>query len=142
MKFKPSVILALVILLAYYLIHGVLNGQGLPTPTPAPRVSLAGILVPADAILVEWDGPAINSCTIYEQQVEIPVGDPLRVNFPEGKYAPRHCWMVGPTVRSYVDDWDFIRPEQTAWDVYAAVDFVDSDGQIRTRTSNRIRVIR
>jgi hypothetical protein len=66
---------------------------------------------------------AAGLCTIFEQQQELAPNNPLRSNFPAGKYAPRHCQEIGNTQTTARDDWDYVQPERTPWKVWAEVQY-------------------
>jgi hypothetical protein len=66
---------------------------------------------------------AVGYCTVFEQQVDLKADDPLRSNFPGGKYAPRHCASSDAHESASTDDWDFIEPEQTPWKVWVEVQY-------------------
>ena len=80
---------------------------------------------------------AIWSCTIFKMVKPMyPEGDS---NFPDGRYAPRHCWNLGTELTFYEDDWAYIcqpSPDRTSctpynedWEVWADVQHEGPDGQ-------------
>lgn len=85
-----------------------------PTITPSET---------GENFLVMFDRGAIHACTVFRmvKQTE-PIGDP---NFPDGHYTPRHCWMLSGKDDQYVDDWDYIKKYDTAWEVWAEIQYPD-----------------
>ena len=69
---------------------------------------------------VSFEKGAIWACTVYQSQ---RVTDEDRANFPDGKYAPRHCWALDETMTSYPDDWAWILPYDVDWHVWAEVGY-------------------
>lgn len=69
---------------------------------------------------------AVGACTVYQQQV---VGVPDS-NFPDGRYAPKHCLLLsGPLEGGYEDDWDWIERTvpPTPWLVWSEVQYENDD---------------
>jgi hypothetical protein len=56
----------------------------------------------------------------------------------DAPYAPRHCVAFDESMRTYVDDWEFIPPGHT-YDVHAELSTEGRDDVIRT---NVVRIVR
>ena len=68
------------------------------------------------------EGGAVHACTVYWMvKITEPIGDP---NFPDGHYAPRHCWFLDDDTTSYEDNWDYIPRYHTDWEVWSEVGFL------------------
>ena len=71
-------------------------------------------------LLVQFPRGAAGACTIYWQH---QLSEP-DANFPDGHYAPKHCWWdFDPTTISYEDDWQWISADGGKWDVWAEIDY-------------------
>ena len=79
------------------------------------------------------------ACTVYEQQVVL---EENRQYFPNGKYAPRHCWALDEDMTSYQENWAHIRKEHTNWRVWAEIQYDVGGGQERVMTTNILEVHR
>lgn len=81
------------------------------------------------------------ACTVFRQTVpSYPLDDP---NFPDGHYAPRHCWALEPNQQaSYLDDWAYIDAYQGEWDVWVVLQVYETnpEGPYLDRETPRIRV--
>ncbi len=74
-------------------------------------------------LTVTFDKGAVGACTVYQEQ---KVREDMREYFADGKYAPRHCWMLDGSETGYQDDWDYITRETppSRWRVWAEVQYV------------------
>lgn len=83
---------------------------------------------------VTFEKGAVGACTIFQDQTPIPDSEPsLKEVFPDGHYAPRHCYLVEPTSTGYGDDWDFIVPDQgdhTTWKVWVEVQYMNGGPEV------------
>jgi hypothetical protein len=109
--------------------------------TPTIRINDIG-----DAFLVQYAAGAEWACTVYRSVDAIQ--EPS-ANFPDGHYAPRHCWALEPTSTSYTDNWDRIRSYVDAdkdgsddaieWEIFAMVGYPVPGGDYQYVESNRVR---
>ncbi len=93
-------------------------------------------------LTVSFDKGAVGACTVYQEQ---KVREDMREYFPDGKYAPRHCWMLDGTETGYQDDWAWILPNTppTKWLVRAEVQYVvPGQTEFSTVSSNAVEVTR
>ena len=67
---------------------------------------------------VTFEPGAIWACTVFQMQ---KATEPPSSYFPDGKYAPRHCWGLSPAVGFYEDNWDHIPPYGEDWLVWAEI---------------------
>lgn len=88
-----------------------------------------------DHLTVAFPAGAVGACTVFTQQVQQATSQ----DWPDGKYAPRHCWMITETTTGYPDDWDYIR---TPWDVHVEVQYPLPSGETEFVRSNTVRVWR
>lgn len=87
---------------------------------------------------VTFDAGAVWACTVYQQQV---VGEP-DANFPDGMYAPRHCWDLKTSNTAYYDDWMYILKYDTDWLVWSEIGYPKSNDDIGYVMTNKIRIHR
>lgn len=102
----------------------------------SPTMTIVG-----EHIQVTFDKGAVGACTVYYNTAvtEVP-----SENFPDGHYAPRHCWLLDgeSDLTGYTDDWAFIEKTNSEWDVYAEVGYVNADQTVSYVESNKVRVRR
>lgn len=102
----------------------------------APTIERTG-----ERFRVTFDKGAVGACTIYKQGM-LREPDP---NWPDGYYTPRHCWGIDDDTTFYNDDWAWIQPEQTSWEVWAEIQYPVKGGkpdEIVIVKTNMIQVLR
>lgn len=86
--------------------------------------------------LITYDKGAVWSCTVYQEQVKRASDS----NFPDGMYAPRHCWGLDADTTGYVDDWAYITKSGQKWKVWAEVQY-EVGNELKVVKSNQVEVI-
>ena len=92
-------------------------------------------------LTIQFAKGAVSTCTIYQEQ---KVREDMRESFPDGKYAPRHCWgLDDPQMTRYDDDWAWIDRTGEKWLVYAEIYYMPSGATEPTMAeTNRLMVLR
>ncbi len=115
---------------------------GLAAAAATPPTIAFTRLGDTEHLTVAFEKGAVGACTVYEEQV---VREDLKEYFPDGHYAPRHCWMLDGTETGYQDDWAWILPNTppTRWLVRAEVQYVvPGQTEFTTIRSNAVEVLR
>ncbi len=92
-------------------------------------------------LTVRFDKGAVSACTVYQEQ---KVREDMRESFPDGRYAPRHCWgFDGDAMTRYDDDWAWIERSREKWLVYAEVYYMPAGATEPVMVeTNRVEVVR
>jgi hypothetical protein len=109
----------------------------------APTIRINDI---GDTFLVQYEAGAEWACTVYRSVDAIQ--EPS-ANFPDGHYAPRHCWALEPTSTSYQDNWARIESYIDAdgdgkydaidWTIKASIGYPSTDGTLTYIDTNSVR---
>jgi hypothetical protein len=101
--------------------------------TPTIAISRDG-----EQFTITFEKGATWACTVY--RMTTPTETPSE-SFPDGHYAPRHCWNLDVSMTTYPDDWAYIPPYHADWDVYAEIGY-SKEGDIVYVSTNRVRTHR
>lgn len=110
-------------------------GLAAPAHSASPRIAVSK---DGESLIVSFDKGATWACTVYRMTEPT---EPKSDTFPDGHYAPRHCWGLDTSMTNYTDDWDFIKAYDSDWDVYAEVGYPKDDTMVYIST-NILRVHR
>lgn len=93
-----------------------------------------------ELFIVSYKPGAVWSCTVY--RMTVATEDPNGA-FPDGHYAPRHCWALDEKSSAYTDDWEWIRKYDVEWEVWAEVGYpVGNTPEVTYTKTNVIKVTR
>lgn len=88
------------------------------SPDPlAPRIVA---LRDGQAFHVHFEKGAVFACTVYKM---VKATEEPSETWPDGRYAPRHCWNLSAGTTFYTDDWEHIKTYSEDWDVWAEIGY-------------------
>lgn len=96
----------------------------------SPTVTLEKVDRTGEHMRVSFPKGAVYACTTFQEQV---VREP-DANFPDGMYAPKHCWLLDETDTGYDEDWLYIKQYDSDWKVWVEVQYDNGDLTVKSNT--------
>ena len=84
--------------------------------------------------------PGAGWACVYFQEQRVREED--RQNFPDGKYQPHKCGSLDATSTYFEVNWDYIKPYDSDWLVWASVGYQQTNGDFVYVDSSKLRVHR
>lgn len=93
----------------------------------------------ANEFQVRFTAGAEWACVYYQEQ---RVRDEERQRFPDGMYQPHKCGPLDKRSTVFETNWDYIRPYDSDWLVWASVGYQQVSGDFSYIDSTKLRVHR